>query len=57
MNDLMRTYADLPMSFADAYLVCMSEVYDESRVFTVDSDFRVCQRRGSEAIPVMMPEG
>jgi predicted nucleic acid-binding protein len=56
VNGLMRTYADLPMSFADACLVCMSEVYEESRVFTVDSDFRVYRQCGTDAIPVLMPE-
>jgi hypothetical protein len=30
----MRTYGDLPMSFADACLVRMSEIRDDSRVFT-----------------------
>ena len=56
VHELMRTYSDLPMSFADACLVCMSEVRDDSRVFTVDSDVRVYRRRGTEAIPVLMPE-
>ncbi len=51
----MRTYADLPMSFADACLVRMSEVYEESRVFTVDSDFRVYRQHGTDAVPGLMP--
>lgn len=34
----------------------VSEVYEESRVFTVDSDFRVYQRGGTDAIPVLMQE-
>jgi len=55
VNNLIRTYSDLPMSFADACLVCMSEIHDDSRVFTVDSDFRVYQKHGDEAIPVLLP--
>ena len=51
----MRTYADLPMSVADACLVRMSEIDDASRVFTVDSDVRVDRRHGNEAIPVRAP--
>lgn len=34
----------------------MSEVYEESRVFTVDSDFRVYQQGGTDAIPLLIPE-
>jgi predicted nucleic acid-binding protein len=56
VHELMRAYSDLPMSFADACLVRMSEVRDDSRVFTVDSDFRVYQRHGTQAIPVLMPD-
>lgn len=55
VNHLMRTYSDLPMSFADACLVCMSERYEDSRVFTVDGDFRVYRKHGDEPIPTLMP--
>ena len=51
----MRTYSDLPMSFADACLARMSERYEDSRVFTVDSDFRVYQKHGDQPIPALMP--
>jgi predicted nucleic acid-binding protein len=51
----MRTYHDQPMSFADACLVRMSEVYADSRIFTVDSDFRVYQKHGDTPIPVLTP--
>jgi predicted nucleic acid-binding protein len=56
VNELMRTYSDLPMSFADACLVRMAELYDDGRVFTVDSDFRVYQKHGRDPIPVLMPD-
>jgi predicted nucleic acid-binding protein len=55
VNALMRTYSDQPMSFADACLVCMSERYEDSRVFTVDSDLRSYRQNGDEDIPVLMP--
>jgi hypothetical protein len=29
------------MSFADAYLVRMSEIYEDSAVLTLDSDFKI----------------
>lgn len=37
---LMTTYANVPMAFADACLVWLSERMDGT-VFTLDSDFRV----------------
>ncbi|PSQ86597.1 MAG: pilus assembly protein [Bacteroidetes bacterium QS_3_64_15] len=57
VQELMRTYSDLPMSFADACLVRMAELHDDGRVFTVDGDFRIYRKHGSEPIPVLMPGG
>lgn len=56
VHELMRTYSDLPMWFADACLVRMAELHDDGRVFTVDSDFRVYRKHGNEPIPVLTPE-
>lgn len=52
----MRTYSDLPASFADTCLLRRAELHDDGRVFTVDSDFRGYQRRGRDPIPVLMPD-
>jgi len=35
----------------------MAERQDDGRVFTIDSDFRVYQKRGRIPVPVLMPEG
>ncbi len=56
INELMRTYGDLPVSFADTCLVRMAELCDDGRAFAVDSDFRVCQKHGRDPIPVLMPD-
>jgi uncharacterized protein len=56
VDHLMHKYARLPMSFADACLVCMAELYPESTVFTMDSDFRVYRKHGRSVIPTLMPE-
>ncbi len=52
---LMRKYQDVPMSLADACLVRMSELHDRSRVFTLDSDFRLYRRNGRQSIPLIYP--
>ena len=52
---LMRTYANLPMSLADAALVGLAEAAPEAIVFTTDSDFHVYRQRGSETIPLLFP--
>ena len=52
---LMDKYADVPMSFADACLVRMSEQNDSAQVFTVDSDFRIYRKHGKKAIPLIIP--
>lgn len=52
---LLRRYSDTPMSFADACLVRMSEIFAESQVFTTDSDFIVYRRFGRHEIPLIVP--
>ncbi len=52
---LMRKYADVPMSLADACLVRLSELIPHAVVFTLDADFRFFRRRGRAAIPLLIP--
>ena len=53
---LMRKFANVPMSLADACLVRMTELDPQSMVLTLDSDFRVYRRNRRQAIPTIMPE-
>lgn len=53
---LLEKYADVPMSFADACLVRMSELYPDSAVFTTDNDFTIYRRNGRQQIPLIFPE-
>jgi predicted nucleic acid-binding protein len=55
VRDLMRKFANGPMSFADACLVRMSELDPRSRILTLDGDFRVYRRNRRQAIPTLMP--
>lgn len=52
---LQRTYADVPMSLADACLVRMTELDANSRVMTTDSDFRFYRRNRRQVIPLLAP--
>ena len=52
---LLRRYADIPMSFADACLVRMSERVTDTVTFTVDSDFKFYRRHGRQMMPVLAP--
>lgn len=56
VGKLLQKYADVPMSFADACLVRMSELYPDSVVFTLDSDFKIYRRNGRQPIPLIFPE-
>ena len=56
LKKLMARYASIPMSLADSCLVRMSEIYPDSRVLTLDSDFRVYRRNGRQMIPIIAPE-
>ena len=53
--NLLRKYADQPMSLADACLVRMAELNDNCQVFTTDKDFLVYRRKGRSVIPVLAP--
>ena len=50
---LMQRYKDVPISFADACLVRLSEIHSRSAVWTVDNDFRVYRRNGRQSIPLL----
>jgi len=54
--ELQRTYRSLPMSLADACLVCMTEQHPSCRVVTTDSHFCIYRRHGRQIIPALMPE-
>jgi predicted nucleic acid-binding protein len=54
--ELQRTYRSLPMSLADACLVCMTEQHPSCRVVTTDSHFCIYRRHGRQIIPALTPE-
>ena len=56
LKQLMMKYANVPMSFADACLVRMAELYPNSAVLTLDSDFRIYRKNINKVIPVIMPD-
>jgi predicted nucleic acid-binding protein len=53
--ELLRKYADQPMSLADACLVRMAELNANCQVFTTDKDFLVYRRKGRSVIPLLAP--
>lgn len=53
---LMERYSEVPMSLADACLVRMTEVLEDTAVMTFDSDFRIYRRSGRKMIPLLAPE-
>ncbi len=55
LHGLMERYASVPMSFADACLVRMSELWPDAPVFTLDSDFRVYRRNKRQSLPLICP--
>ena len=55
LRELMARYRNVPMSLADATLVRLAGLNDQSRVLTLDADFRIYRRHGRKIIPVLMP--
>ncbi len=56
LRRLLRRYRNVPMSLADASLVRLAELYEDSQVLTLDGHFRVYRRFERRPIPVLMPE-
>jgi uncharacterized protein len=52
---LIRRYRDVPISLADACLVRMAELEEDTVLFTTDSDFRLFRRNGRQVIPMIIP--
>jgi uncharacterized protein len=52
---LLEKYTDVPMSFADACLVRMTETLNDPVLLTTDSDFRIYRRNGRHVIPCVLP--
>ena len=52
---MMRRYADVPMSLADACLVRLAELNPKSVVFTLDSDFAVYRKTNRQVIGLLCP--
>ena len=53
--NLLEKYADVPMSFADACLVRMTETLNDPMLLTTDADFRIYRRHGRQVIPCILP--
>ncbi len=56
VSRLVNKYTDVPMDFADACLVRISELVENSFVFTVDSDFRIYRKNLKKEIPLIIPD-
>ncbi|MCD6296820.1 MAG: PIN domain-containing protein [Deltaproteobacteria bacterium] len=52
---LLQKYSNIPISFADACLVRMTEIYAESLVLTIDSDFSIYRKNKRQVIPTLSP--
>jgi predicted nucleic acid-binding protein len=52
---LMRKYANVPMSFADACLVRMTEKRADPLILTTDRDFRIYRRHSRQMVPCILP--
>ena len=56
LRRLMKRYADVPMSLADACLVRITEERRQAKVLTLDRDFRRYRRLGRQVIPLISPK-
>jgi uncharacterized protein len=52
---LLEKYEDVPMSFADACLVRMTETLNNPVLLTTDADFSIYRRHGRQVIPCVLP--
>ena len=55
LRALLQKYSDLPMSLADACIVCMAEIYDRHAVLTLDFDFLIYRKHGRAPLLLIQP--
>ncbi|QJB24817.1 type II toxin-antitoxin system VapC family toxin [Limnospira fusiformis] len=55
IQELSRRYQSMLMSLADACIVRMAELYPQSMVLTLDSDFTIYRKNRNQEIPLIMP--
>ncbi len=55
LTKLLKKYADVPISLADACLVRLAEQLADSAVLTLDKHFRVYRKHGRQVIPTILP--
>jgi predicted nucleic acid-binding protein len=55
VHELIAKYASVPMSFADACLMTLSESLHEPCVFTVDADFKIYRRKRNRVLDILHP--
>ena len=55
VKSLFSRYDNVPASLADACLVRLSELYEPSKIMTLDSDFQIYRRKGRKVISVISP--
>ena len=53
--ELMDTYENVPMSFADACLVRLAELHPKHEVFVTDTDFLIYRTRAGEPLHAALP--
>ena len=53
---MIEKYSSVPMGFADACLVRMTETMDDPVLLTTDQDFRVYRRHSRQVVPCVTPE-
>ncbi len=56
LNILLKKYSDVPMSLADGCLVRLAEIYPQSQILTLDSDFKVYRKNGNQLISLIFPD-
>jgi predicted nucleic acid-binding protein len=53
VSRLMKKYEDIPSSLADACLVRMAELHDDSSILTLDADFMIYRKHKHRVIPLL----
>jgi uncharacterized protein len=56
IQGLMKVYHSVPMSFADACLVRMSELITNNYILTLDSDFYIYRKHKKQLINLIIPD-
>jgi len=55
IDELLTRCSNIPMTFTDARLVCVSKNFNNATIWKIDGDFQLFRKHRRQIIPIIIP--